>query len=86
MLFQVRTREGFITCELDGDNPTVKDLKNYIQEHHGRPATSQVIVFGGRACDDDFPCKKFAEEGAPFLKIRQPDPKHSAKGEAIAIV
>ena len=78
MLITVKTREGVLTCELEGENPTVKDLKNYIQENHGHPATSQVIVFGGNACKDDFPCKVFAKEGSPFLVIRHPDPKQSA--------
>ena len=79
MIVFVRTRDkGVLTCELEGDNPTVKDLKNYIQAKHGYSTTSQVIVFAAKECEDDFPCRVFYEEGSPHLVIRQPDPKQSA--------
>lgn len=64
--------KSVLSCELEGDNPTVKDLKNYIQANHGYSTTSQVIVFAGKACKDDFPCEVFAKEGSPHLVIRQP--------------
>lgn len=70
--------KSVLECNLEGDNPTVKDLKNYIQANYGHSTASQVIVFAGKACNDDFPCEVFAKEGSPHLVIRQPDPKQSA--------